>query len=280
LLGLIDDKRRLSPYQKLSGQIVLAIIAVAGGVRVTAFIGDTLPMQIASVLWIVLITNSFNLLDNMDGLCAGVAAIGSALLALVAMEAGQWNLAMVLGALSGACIGFLRYNRTPASIFLGDAGSLFCGYMMACATVLATYYEPGRPSHLAIGIPLLIVAIPLYDTCSVIYIRLKGKRPIMRGDTSHFSHRLVDLGMSRRTAVTAIHLACLAIGLPATVLGRLSQSHGLLIVGQALLVLTLIAMLEHAGRVRAKDPNRERFTSSEPQAEPARETESSGQRSP
>ncbi|MFH0938915.1 MAG: undecaprenyl/decaprenyl-phosphate alpha-N-acetylglucosaminyl 1-phosphate transferase, partial [Planctomycetota bacterium] len=120
----------------------------------------------------------------------------------------------------------------------------------ACCTGLATYYHDNKASHLAIGIPLLILAIPLYDTFSVIYIRLKEKRSIMRGDTSHFSHRLVDLGMSRRQAVTTIHLACLAIGLPATVLGQLSEERGLLLVGQAVLVLAIIASLEHAGRRR------------------------------
>jgi UDP-GlcNAc:undecaprenyl-phosphate GlcNAc-1-phosphate transferase len=139
---------------------------------------------------------------------------------------------------------------------------------MACATVLVTYYRPGRPSHLAIGIPLMILAIPLYDTASVVYIRLKEGRPIMRGDTSHFSHRLVDLGMSRRTAVATIHLACLAIGLPATVLWQLSEQRGLLIVGQALLVLTLVAMLEHAGRTRANDASRETFSRAKPPVTP------------
>jgi UDP-GlcNAc:undecaprenyl-phosphate GlcNAc-1-phosphate transferase len=256
-LGLVDDRIRLSARAKLAVQVALAIATVAGGVRVTAFIGDNLVMQAASVLWIVLITNSFNLLDNMDGLCAGAAAIAAGLLAWVAVQSGQWALAFALAGLAGACLGFLQYNRAPASIFLGDAGSLFIGYLLACATVLATYYQSRAPgqSHLAIGIPLLILAIPLYDTGSVILIRLREKRPIMRGDTSHFSHRLVDLGMSRSVAVLTIHLACLAIGLPATVLGRLSRGAGCLIVAQGLLVLTIIALLEHAGRKRALERN-------------------------
>jgi UDP-GlcNAc:undecaprenyl-phosphate GlcNAc-1-phosphate transferase len=263
LLGLFDDRYRLSPVQKLSGQCVLAIIVVCSGIRLTAFVGDTLPMQIVSVCWIVLITNSFNLLDNMDGLCSGTVCISSALLGLVTQNAGQGNLTIMLGSLSGASMGFYFFNRTPAKIFLGDAGSLFCGFLMACGTILATYYEKGYPSHLAIGIPLLILAIPLYDTFSVICIRLREGRSILRGDTSHFSHRLVDLGMSRRTAVMTIHLACLAIGIPATVLGHLSAGQSLLIIAQGILVLTLIALLEHAGRVRSQDPARERFNASD-----------------
>jgi len=275
VLGLVDDKIRLSPRAKLAGQFVLAIMAVAGGVRITALIGDTLPMQAATVLWIVLITNSFNLLDNMDGLCAGTAAIAAFVLGIVAVQTEQWAMVFPLAALCGACIGFLRYNRSPASIFLGDAGSLLIGYLMACLTVLVTYYRYREPSHLGLGIPILVLAIPLYDTFSVIVIRLREGRPIMRGDTSHFSHRLVDLGMTRRQAVTTIHLACLAIGLPATVLGQLSESSGLLIVGQACLVLTLVALLEHAGRARARgETTGESFAAKAPAAPPAADSAS------
>ena len=256
MLGLVDDKYRLSPWTKLAVQFALAIAAVAGGARITAFVGDYWFMRAATVLWIVLITNSFNLLDNMDGLCAGTTAIAAGILSFLAMENGQWALTLALAALAGACLGFLRYNRSPARIFLGDAGSLFVGYLMACATVLVTYYRRGQPSHLAIGIPFLILAIPLYDTLSVILIRIKERRPIMRGDTSHFSHRLVDLGMTRRQAVMTIHLACLAIGLPATTLRWLPETHGFLIIGQAVLVLTIVALLERAGRSRARDEGR------------------------
>jgi UDP-GlcNAc:undecaprenyl-phosphate GlcNAc-1-phosphate transferase len=251
VLGLVDDKYKLSPRAKLAAQFVLAIAAVAGGVRITAFIGDGPVMQVVTVLWIVLITNSFNLLDNMDGLCAGTVAIAAAMLALVALNSQQWTMMLILAALCGSSLGFMRYNLSPATIFLGDAGSLFVGFLMACSTSLVTYYRSSLPSHLAIGIPVLILAIPLYDTFSVIVIRIREGRPIMRGDTSHFSHRLVDLGMTRRQAVTTVHLACLAIGLPAVVLGQLSEESGLLIICQAILVLTIVALLERAGRNRA-----------------------------
>jgi len=253
LLGLVDDKYKLSPLTKLVVQIALAIAAMAGGVRITAFIGDNMLMKCVTVLWIVLITNSLNLLDNMDGLCSGTVAIAATMLGVVALDAEQHVAVAVLFALAGACLGFLIFNRPPASIFLGDAGSLFVGYLMACLTAMVTYVRQSKgESHLAIGIPVLILAIPLYDTLSVIVIRLKERRPIMRGDTSHFSHRLVDLGMTRGQAVATIHLACLAIALPATVLGKLSVERGLLIVGQALLVLTIVALLERTGRNRAR----------------------------
>lgn len=251
LLGLADDKWKLSPLAKLAGQFVLAIAVVAGGVRITALVGNTLPMQAATVLWIVLVTNSFNLLDNMDGLCSGTVAIGAAVLAVVASSAGQAPVALALSALAGACIGFMRYNRAPARIFLGDAGSMACGFLMATLTVLTTYYHY-HESPLSVGVPFLILAIPLYDTASVIVIRLRAGRKIWHGDTSHFSHRLVDLGMTQRQAVVTIHLAALAIALPAAVIPRLSTNEGLLVVGQAVLILTLIAMLERAGALKAK----------------------------
>jgi len=252
-LGLIDDKYRLSARVKLLVQLVIAAGTVAGGVRITAFIGDNWIMKCVTAIWITLITNSFNLLDNMDGLCSGTVAISSAMLALVASESGQWTDTVTLTALSGASAGFFWYNKSPASIFLGDAGSLLCGYLMACFAVLVTYYRESGPSHLAIGVPLLVLAIPLYDTGSVILIRLTEGRPVMKGDTSHFSHRLVDLGMTRAQAVGTIHLACLAIGLSATVLGKLSEATGSLVIVQALMVLTIIALLERAGLKKSRE---------------------------
>ncbi len=253
VIGLVDDTYRLSAVTKLVLQLAIAVCTVAGGVRITAFIGDNWVMKCVTVIWITLITNSFNLLDNMDGLCSGTVAISAAMLALVASESGQWTDTVTLTALSGAAAGFFYYNRSPASIFLGDAGSLLCGYLMACFTVLVTYYRDSGPSHLAIGVPLLVLAIPLYDTGSVILIRLQEGRPVMKGDTSHFSHRLVDLGMTRQTAVGTIHLACLAIGFSATMLGKLSETNGMLVIVQALMVLTIIALLERAGLKKSRE---------------------------
>ncbi|MCW8131166.1 MAG: undecaprenyl/decaprenyl-phosphate alpha-N-acetylglucosaminyl 1-phosphate transferase [Planctomycetota bacterium] len=253
VLGVLDDRFVFSPPAKLAGQFALAIAVVAGGVRITALIGDTLPMQAATVLWIVLITNSFNLLDNMDGLCTGTVAIASAVLGMVAMSSGQGTLAVALAALSGACLGFLKWNLSPARIFLGDAGSMFVGFLMAALSVVTTYYTY-RESVLSVGVPFLILAIPLYDTASVMFIRLREGRALLKGDNSHFSHRLVDLGMTHRQAVSTIHLAALAIALPAAAIRNLSAQEGLLLVGQALLILTLIALLERAGRMKQKPP--------------------------
>jgi UDP-GlcNAc:undecaprenyl-phosphate GlcNAc-1-phosphate transferase len=252
LLGLYDDYRPLTPSTKLAGQFVLAIVVVAGGVRLTALVGDTLVMQAVTVFWIVLLTNSFNLLDNMDGLCSGNGAIGAGLLSLVSLSTGEVPVALLAAALAGACLGFLKWNFSPAVIFLGDAGSMFIGFLMATLSVVTTYYHY-HESPLSIGVPFLILAIPFYDTASVLFIRLREQRSLLKGDTSHFSHRLVDLGMTRRQAVATIHLAALAIGLPAIVILKMDKSEltgGLLLVAQAILILTVIAMLERAGYVR------------------------------
>jgi UDP-GlcNAc:undecaprenyl-phosphate GlcNAc-1-phosphate transferase len=249
LLGLYDDCRPLSPYTKLAGQFVLAIVVVAGGVRLTALVGDSLLMQAVTVLWIVGLTNSFNLLDNMDGLCAGNGAIGAGLLAMIALSTGEIPVAILAAALAGGCLGFLKWNLAPAVIFLGDAGSMFIGFLMATLSVVTTYYHY-HESPLSIGVPFLVLAIPFYDTASVMFIRMKERRSLLAGDTSHFSHRLVDLGMTRRQAVLTIHLATLAIGLPAIVIQKLDITGGLLLVAQSLLILTVIALLERAGYVR------------------------------
>jgi len=249
LLGLYDDLRPLPPRIKLAGQFLLAIVVVTGGVRLTALVGDTLLMQIITVLWIVLLTNSFNLLDNMDGLCCGNGAIGAGLLAMIALTTGEIPVAILAAALAGACLGFLKWNFSPAVIFLGDTGSMFIGFLMATLSVVTTYYHY-HESPLSIGVPFLVLAIPFYDTASVMFIRLRERRSLLEGDTSHFSHRLVDLGMTRRQAVATIHLAALAIGLPAIVIQKMDITGGLLLVAQALLILTVIALLERAGYVR------------------------------
>jgi len=256
LLGLADDRFALSPGMKITFQLVLAVAAVSGGVRITALVGDNLFMHIATVLWIVLITNSFNLLDNMDGLCSGTAAIAAGVLSIVAIESGDAPSALLLAALSGACLGFLKWNLAPARIFLGDAGSQGLGFLLATLSASTTYYTY-QESVLSVGIPLLIFAIPLYDTASVFWIRFSEGRALFKGDNSHFSHRLVDLGMSRRQAVATIHLAALAIALPAAVIPRLDTAAGLLLASQALLILTLIALLEYAGRQHAGKQGRD-----------------------
>ena len=202
-VGLVDDARRVHPGVKFGVQIAAALMLAAGGVRVTAFIPGAAASYALTVLWVVGITNAFNLLDNMDGLSAGTAAIAAFIFAMVAGGTGQPALAALLAGLAGAAAGFLVHNFCPARLYMGDAGSYWLGFTLSALTAEATFYRYGdsSPAMLALGVPLLIMAVPIFDTASVLFIRLREHRPLWVGDRSHLSHRLVALGLSVREAV-------------------------------------------------------------------------------
>jgi len=217
--GLWDDLRPLRPWQKLLAQLVIAsVVVLASGIRISAFIPFA-PVQVAlTVAWMVVLTNSFNLLDNMDGLSGTVAFICGGALLIVALQTGQFFIAGLVLALMGAVLGFLFFNFPPASVFMGDAGSMFVGYMLAAATVLTTFVNGGHVNRLfPLLVPLVVFAVPLYDTLSVLAIRLRHGRPVMAGDRNHFSHRLQRLGMSPQLVLLTVGLITLATSLGATV---------------------------------------------------------------
>lgn len=247
LIGLIDDKRRLGPWIKLAVQLLIAILLTCfGQIRFSFFIPSPAIATILSILWIVVIVNAFNFLDNMDGLSAGVAVICAAMLLNAAAANQQYFVCALLALLIGALLGFLVFNFAPAKIFLGDGGSLIVGLLIAVATIRTTYYhETGPAGHwFSALMPLIILAVPLYDFISVVLIRLShGQSPFV-GDTRHFSHRLVNRGMTHRQAVLTIYLATAATGLGATFLNQLSPIAALLVFGQTLMILLIIAILE------------------------------------
>ncbi len=256
LLGLTDDVRKLDWRLRLAVQLAVAsAIVFWRGWTLTLFIEAPLLTHILSVLWIVGLVNSFNFLDNMDALSGGVAAIAATLLAvylllLPATGAGQPQLfvAGFLLLLAGSLLGFLWHNRPPARIFMGDAGSYFVGYCLAVTTILATFSGPGLPRH-SILAPLCILAVPLYDTVSVVCIRLRNGKSVFEGDTNHFSHRLVALGLSKVQAVLTIYLTTAACGLAALVLPQVNVAGAVTIALSIACLLCVIAILETtAGR--------------------------------
>ncbi len=254
-VGTIDDARSLKPLYKLLVQIAAALLLVAGGVRVTAHVPFYAVSVLLTVLWVVGITNAFNLLDNMDGLSAGIAAIAAFIFAMVAAAAAGPFLGLALALLAGAAAGFLVHNFRPARLYMGDGGSYFLGFTLAALTVEATFYrsgQPGSPVMLAVGVPLLIMAVPIFDTATVLWIRLREGRPPWVGDRSHLSHRLVEMGLSVRQAVLTIYLLTLACGLGAMLLTMLlkkfSIAGGMLILAQAAAILAVVAILEGLGR--------------------------------
>ncbi len=248
VVGLVDDKRDLSPLWKLAGQIVCALVVIIAGVRVTLFIPGVLPGALFTLLWIVALTNAFNFLDNMDGLCAGVAAITSLLFFFTAAYTEQYFVSLILLALAGSSLGFLRYNFTPASIFMGDAGSMFLGYTLACLTVVATFYSSESQTYFPVVLPVVVLAIPLYELITVTFIRQRKKRSMFKPSKDHFSFRLATLGMSQRGAVLFIYLLTFCIGLSATQLPKVDMVGVIVILVQCVTILALVTVLEHFGK--------------------------------
>jgi UDP-GlcNAc:undecaprenyl-phosphate GlcNAc-1-phosphate transferase len=249
ILGLIDDVRGVGFSYKLKFAIqgIAAVILVLSGIRIE-FLSYGFLNMLVTILWVVGITNSFNLLDNMDGLSSGVALIISVILGILTIQQGQYFSALLLLTLAGSIIGFLRYNFHPSSIFMGDAGSLFIGYTLAALTVSNSYVTTRSVSQLPIVIPVLVLGVPLFDTFSVMVIRWREHRPLFVGDNCHFSHRLVELGMSVRQTVIFIYLVTLCVGLSAILISELSIWGSLLVVIQEGLVFGLITLLMIKGK--------------------------------
>ena len=254
VIGLIDDVRGLSWRIRIAAQFVVAAMCVYGqGWHLTAFVELPIVTGALSVLWIVMLVNSFNMLDNMDGLSGGVAAIACSILAAFLLlspdpesHGPQLFVAGFLLVLVGALLGFLWHNRSPARIFMGDAGSYFVGFCIAIATMQATYAGYSSGTRHAILAPVCVLAVPLYELASVLWIRLRESQSPFVRDTNHFSHRLVELGMTQQQAVLTIYLATLTCGLGALLLNRVDMFGALLVVVIVACELALIAVLEIA----------------------------------
>ena len=247
--GWIDDRRSLSPWIKLAVEVAAAAVLV---IWFEVRLLELLPAW-ASILvtigWIVVVTNAINFMDNMDGLAAGVSAIAAGFFMAACLVNGQWFIAASLALLVGGLVGFLVFNFPPATIFMGDRGSLVVGFLLAVLTVRTTYYDPQLGGGwYGVFMPLVVLAIPLYDVLTVTLIRLKQGRSPLVGDQQHFSHRLVQRGLSPRGAVVVIWAATAVTGIGGVSMGRLQGWQAVLVGVQTGLVLLVIALLEHASR--------------------------------
>jgi len=255
VMGLVDDRRGLSWKVRLAVQFGLAIGLVATGIHATVFVSHPWVGQALTVLWMVVLINSFNFLDNMDGLSSGIGLIAAAMFAAIMLwlvPEPRWFVGGALLALAGSLAGFLCHNWPPAKIFMGDAGSTFIGLMLASLTILGTFYDANIGSRHVILAPLCILAIPLYDITSVVLIRLSEGRSPFQPDKKHFSHRLSEMGLSKPRAVMTVHLVTLTTGIGALLLYRLSDWTGaLLVVSLVLCLLAVVAILETVGRTAA-----------------------------
>ncbi|MEO2019708.1 MAG: MraY family glycosyltransferase [Fuerstiella sp.] len=252
-MGLADDRWNLSWRLRLGVQVLVAFGVTQAGVRATVFVAQPWIGIMITMLWIMVLTNAMNFLDNMDGLSAGIGVIASLLsggILLLMVPQPHWAVAFGLLLLAGSLSGFLWWNRPPASIFMGDSGSNLIGFLLATLTVSGTFYqfETSGSRHVILA-PLCILAVPLYDFVTVILIRLNDGRSPFHGDKSHFSHRLVELGLRPARAVLTIHLATLMTGLGGLLLYKVADWTGAwLIIALICCVLSIVSILETVGR--------------------------------
>jgi UDP-GlcNAc:undecaprenyl-phosphate/decaprenyl-phosphate GlcNAc-1-phosphate transferase len=212
LLGWIDDRYELRPAAKFIGQLGLASLVAASGVRITLFVDQLAFSYALTILWILTVTNAVNFMDNMNGLCTGLGAIASWCFAWNGAVQGQFLVATLGFLTCGSLLGFLPFNFPRASAFLGDAGSHLVGYLLALMAILPHYYSSQSPTPIAVLKPLLILGVVLGDLALVVVIRWRLGRPFYVGDTNHLSHRLVRRGWSRSQAVLIILLLASTLG--------------------------------------------------------------------
>ena len=246
VLGLADDKKHLGPFFKLTVQFAVALFAAAfAEVRVELFIESKIIATVLSAVWIVLIINAFNFLDNMDGASAGIAVIAGCVLLTAAVFGGQVFVGGLAVVFIGTLLGFLVFNFPPAKIFMGDAGSLVVGFFVALLTLRTTYYQEAQSGRwYPVFLPAVVMAVPLYDFISVTLLRIsQGQSPFI-GDTQHFSHRLKRHGLTDTQTVLTLYLATLATGLGATFLYQVNLAGAILIFAQTFMILAIVAIFE------------------------------------
>lgn len=244
ILGVLDDSLALKALPKFIVQIAAAGVAVYHGC-VIQFVSNpnvfsdytylglgwlSVPL---TIVWIVAITNAVNFIDGLDGLAVGVSTISTASLLVIALLVSDANIAVILAALLGACLGFLPYNLNPARIFMGDTGATFLGYILACLSVqgLFKFY-----AIISFAVPFLILGVPIFDICFAILRRVaKGQNP-MQADRGHVHHRLIDMGFNQKQSVAIIYMLTGLLGLSAVVLTTSGEARALLLIGAILLV--------------------------------------------
>jgi UDP-GlcNAc:undecaprenyl-phosphate GlcNAc-1-phosphate transferase len=224
LVGLVDDLGQLGPWTKLGGELVAILVLIKSGIYIKlAFLPPELAIPL-TIVWLLAVTNAFNLIDIMDGLSAGTAAVAAVALFAVAEWNGRTMAATVLVALAGSCLGFLRYNLHPARIYMGDAGSLFVGLMLGSLAMINAYTERNQVAALA---PALILGVPLFDMLFVMYIRWRRGLPVMLGSPDHVALRLRKWRLSVRQTVMLSYVVTAILGAAAVAMSLLSSTAAL-----------------------------------------------------
>jgi UDP-GlcNAc:undecaprenyl-phosphate GlcNAc-1-phosphate transferase len=212
VLGWLDDRHELKALPKFIGQILIAVTVASACKRITLFVHSDVFSYTVTVFWLLTVINAFNFMDNMNGLCAGLGAIGAFLFALIAAAHGEYLVAITGFLVCGALAGFLPWNFPNARAFLGDAGSHLVGYLLAVMAILPHFYTRQHPQPLAVMAPLLVLAVPLLDLVQVTLFRTLKKKPVWLGDTNHLSHRLNRAGLNRTRTVLLLWLLAVLVG--------------------------------------------------------------------
>ena len=244
ITGVIDDIISLRAWTKFLIQILSAVIAVLHGVVINvvsnpnvfssqeAIVLGWLAIPL-TVLWIVGITNSVNLIDGLDGLAVGVSTISCVTILVVALLVSEPNVALIVAALAGACIGFMPYNLNPAKIFMGDTGATFLGYILATLSVTGLFK---MYAIISFAVPFLILGVPIFDICFAFLRRIaKGQNP-MKADRGHVHHRLIDMGFSQKQAVAISYMLAAILGLAAVLLTSSGELKALILIGTIFVV--------------------------------------------
>lgn len=254
MLGIYDDRWGLKPILKLLGQIFAAGILIVSGVKVSALPYEWMNVLV-TLLWVVGLTNSLNLLDNMDGLSSGVAAVCAAFFVVMAALSHQTYVGALAAALLGASLGFLAYNFNPASIFMGDTGSMFLGFMLAAIGIKLRF--PANVPFVTWMVPVIVMGMAIFDTTLVFISRLRrGKNPLTTPGKDHVSHRLVKMGFTTREAVMTHYLIGGTYGLVAILVTQASIVEGYLLGGATALVSLYGIWFFEFRKKRNPDPTR------------------------
>lgn len=260
ILGVLDDIKPIRAIIKLAVQIVAAfIVAYFGKVNIEIFTNPNLfsandylilgNLSIPiTIVWIVAITNAVNLIDGLDGLAAGVASISSICLLIIALMVSEVNIAVFTACIAGACFGFLPYNFNPAKIFMGDSGSTFLGFVLACISIEGVFKAYAVVSF---AVPLLIMALPLFDTTVAILRRIKNKKPIMSPDRGHLHHKLIDMGFSQKQAVGILYSISAFLGVTAIILVGFGIMRALALLSIA--IIFIVASLYYSNKKENND---------------------------
>lgn len=246
-LGMVDDVVALKPGIKFLGQIVAALIPTLAGVVITRFTnpfsaGGYFNLEIFSIpvtiLWIVGITNAVNFIDGLDGLACGVSAIATVTMFVIAVLYSEYQIALMMAALAGACLGFLPYNMNPAKIFMGDTGSMFLGYILAVTSIqgLFKFY-----AVISFAVPFILLGLPIFDTAFAIIRRLAHGQSPLQADRGHVHHRLIDLGFDQKQSVAILYAFSAVLGLTAVLLATTNEAK-LVILALAVLICFFLGM--------------------------------------